>query len=145
MTIFLVSFLSVSILISILLAFKLKSAKNNGNGGLFLSNKALKHLVRSCENHIDTCNNKDESLINLIAMLNFSKELMNSDVISSGNKLVQNMEIQLSKAQDKYNGLAKLVEEVLNNPNLSFKLKNSCLCGSMSFCQRHGRATQTKL
>ena len=142
MTIFLVSFLSVSILISILLAFKLKSAKNNGNGGLFLSNKTLRHLARSCENHIDTCNNRDE---NLIAMLNFSKELMNSDVISSGNKLVQNMEIQLSKAQDKYNGLAKLVEEVLNNQNLSFKLKNSCLCGSMSFCQRHGRATQTKL
>lgn len=114
----------------------------NNNCGLFMINKALKHLVNATEDHLSSCGCKDESLA---AMNNFSNEIMKSDIVTSGNKMMQNIESQLNKIQNRYNQLAKVIVEVINNNKSIYKLKNACLCGSLSLCQVHGRNSQTKL
>jgi hypothetical protein len=116
--------------------------KNKINCSAFISNKALKHLSRACLDHIKLCKCNDSVLL---AMIKFSDATLNSNIIKSNNKMIENIENQLIKMTTKYNHLAKLVEEFLNDNSKMLKLKKACLCDSIAFCKVHGNQSQTKL
>lgn len=104
-----------------------------------LVNKALKHLVEGCEDHMAVCPYKEGSLSGLIS---FSKEILSRDMTSNGIMRMANLEERLFQAQDKYNELLKIISDPIT---LEQYLKKECFCGSKRQCQQHGIDKVSKL
>jgi hypothetical protein len=99
-----------------------------------MTNKALKHIVNGCESHMMLCSQREESLNSI---LNFSKEILETDATSAGIMRMANLEDRLQEIQRKYNELLKTACES-DSKTLQDFLNTQCLCYVQKGCKLHG-------
>lgn len=121
----------------------------SSNMSAALLHKTLRHLIKVAETHTAVCPYKEESIL---PMINFSKEILNSDIGTNAAKLFGNLENNLMVAKSDFNILLKLVKNttdaakndatvsrnLLNALNdLALYMSNHCLCVTGIECVKH--------